>query len=179
MLSIRSRVDVIEIARQSHHVKHCPDCQRYYEMWEKIQAELYRPVHKEDRDECEAIMAQIGNLPELGAAKERQRYFSSYFKPSLSRQWVGAATGLVVIVCISVFLVMPDDQDRLDIVQSNKIQSEQRDAVSDDNQQKPEHDVHPMAMLADLRKEQALIARDLGKFRTMLNKRVILFRQEL
>ena len=177
LASIRSKEHMVEVAKSSRHVKHCSDCQHYYKAWQKLQGELYRPLGKEDESECGAIMAQIRNLP-VETTSANQGHFLSRLKPTLPWQWASAAVCLVVIMCVGIFWGMKDDSGGSDVTHSKKDQEEQQVATSEGDQAPSTSGSDPMEMLAAIQKEQTLIARDLGKFRTMLNERVIIFRQE-
>ena len=171
LFSFRAGENLVDAAKHSRHVRHCPDCQQYYKVWQQLQGDLHDHLDKEDEFECGVIMTQIRAISNKSGYMRPNRSLAS-LKPASLWLWAGVVC-MAVLTCVVVYWGQERDVRSDDIAKPVK----HRDNPKGDKQQLPVSD-SPMEMLVSLQKEQVLIARDMNKFKTMLNERVIIFRQE-
>lgn len=191
LISIRSGQDQPQEVAGNRHVGHCQDCQKYYETWKQLESNLYHDpfeggVSADNDASCSEIMAQIRNIapasPEGYSGREIPSMADGPKSPN-GGLWLGlGATCALILIGVIVFW-SPNDgysgqEGQNEVVESTP-QPDVQPANPPVNQIDPKNDSgNPMTMLAHLQKEQVLIARDLGKFKTMLSERVIIFRED-
>lgn len=176
--SFLSEDRLLSDVKKSRHISHCKDCQEHYEIWQELQVALHVPLTGTDELACNGIMAQIRNqgAESDGIGKEHDIGWVET-KSSGALLWLGAACSLILICGVILWNLNHDakpdgmvDSVPKPVDQKVEPSADQGDALVNHN--------NPLAMVAALQKEQVLLARDLDKFKTMLNERVIIFREE-
>lgn len=170
--------------KKNKHMCQCRDCKQHYEVWQKLQEKLHGGLAVEDEMACDEIMAQIrshaantGKIRQGGSGPVHlDGKSSSRWSGATPGLWLGAVCSLLLIVAV-VFWNIKNDSKGDDIVESVPIPVEPTKEIMKDQDDAPTGQLDPLAMLAALQKEQVLISRDMEKFKTMLNERVIIFRE--
>ena len=169
--------------KKNKHMCQCHDCKQHYEVWQKLQEELHGELAVPDEMASDEIMAQIhshaantGEIRQGSVSVCLDGKSSSRWSSATPGLWLGAACSLLLIVAV-VFWDIKNDSKEDDIVESVPIPVEPTKETMKDQDDAPIGQFDPLAMLAALQKEQVLISRDMAKFKTMLNERVIIFRE--
>lgn len=178
MMSFQSEDDLLTKAEHNRHVCRCSECQQYYKLWQELESELHEDLPEHDKFECDQIMTQIRN-GESAAVEKTKEPALGWLVPGGSRSWLWLAAGCsIVLVLIVTFWNQNSDLKTDGMAESASRSVEQKTQDSEKKLDKPSNGDHPLMMLAALQKEQGLIASDIAKFKTLLDKQVIIFHEE-
>ncbi len=136
------------------------------QQWQELEQELRHKPTQEDPAECDFIMARIQELPSRAVCPSKP--------PLIILRWAGAAVMAVVVLAVVLWNYRQESEQI-----SNQMVEAQASPVTEPAQgNEPANSTNPLEMFAALQNEQVLVGKDLAKFQTMLNERVILFRQQ-
>ncbi|MFK7911438.1 MAG: hypothetical protein AB8F34_12680 [Akkermansiaceae bacterium] len=98
---------------------------------------------------------------------------------SSKRTWISLAAGCSIVLALVVTFWNQNGDLKIDAMAGSASQPvEQKTQDSGNKVDIPSSVDHPLAILAALQKEQGLIASDIAKFKTLLDKQVIIFNEE-
>ena len=177
LISFLSEENIPAEIKKNHHVSQCPDCQRHYELWQQLQAGLYKKCPEEDQWVCGEIMAQIESQAVNSRKVSREPALGWFTAWSRSWLWLAAGCSLLLVATV-MFWNLKSDPKLDDVVESVDPAQKEVKPVPENQDNEPSIGDDPWMRLAALQKEQGLIASDLAKFKTMLNQRVIIFHEE-